>query len=1006
MDNTFYTHIKILKQAIEHNKLVVFAGAGVSRDAGIPTWNELKNELKKDINVDEDETDALKIAQIYFNERDEKEYIDKVRQILKYKQVKYLPTHELIFKLNPLHVITTNFDDLFEQVIEEKLYPFSAIVKDSDFPFALNTNFLVKVHGDLTEANIVLKEEDFLGYARNHPLFESFIKSVFASKVVLFVGYSFSDPNLQSIIHHVRDILGKKFQYAYLFNSASNIHSSQKGYLKSKGIQLISYREHKKEIESFLNGENSSKVKYYRHYNLSTAGQYTCNFLNFLSQYKVQNEELKNRNFIDKLFVSLDRFNDVVCLDGYFVTSLYPIKTDKTYFNDSVITTDNIELLSLYRDYSKIQNGVMVITNISALGIVERERKEYEIKLNTITKQLNYSGISWLSASNAKHPEKFIPISLKSQNCQCLGCRYLSFKLDEVAEEVNSESQYRDLRDRLLFGYVVYKFGDWEKALKVFSEIAAEAWKAHRYILYYLCKKNIKTLHNLVRGDYRMTEKKREELLSQIKDTDLDMLLNQLTGLSAEEYKLLRIIRDRDVLYDTLEDVNEAYSNIFKTYHHFINGGWSSHIGDSDINKLINALNKLFNFHWNNNIVLDEYKDFTDIAKKGFEGIIISNATSDSYNARLDQFNASQLQLMVLYGGNEIGKALEDFEVNRLHLDEENRRVFVGWAKNFFQSFSNKKSTHGNYLNENIKSQLRFENFRRNCSRYFSNFVVLLSYLELDNELTEGLIDSLLVFLEVQDFLTWPDIENLCLLLEKQPQTFNEAQLSKLIAISKLRKYNFRVERDFWWAVYIVKRDHLENFLISDKKLIDEIISISNSKDWAYQNILVAFYFLTESALRKKVKERILKLLNDNFQISYYEYLVKVKIIDKGLLKEIYIDNLNLQCDIEIRNNLPYWVNTHSGWVRDSIMFLVYFKFKFTGKLLKKINEAPDFVKFALLPNKYDYSNFKVEWLYLYKNRPDVLLNLAKSRKFKAELAKRKSEIADEKLKALVFTYF
>jgi NAD-dependent SIR2 family protein deacetylase len=38
MINKFLTDIKIIKNAINTKKLVVFAGAGISIDAGVPSW--------------------------------------------------------------------------------------------------------------------------------------------------------------------------------------------------------------------------------------------------------------------------------------------------------------------------------------------------------------------------------------------------------------------------------------------------------------------------------------------------------------------------------------------------------------------------------------------------------------------------------------------------------------------------------------------------------------------------------------------------------------------------------------------------------------------------------------------------------------------------------------------------------------------------------------------------------------------------------------------------------
>ena len=66
MKQQFFRNIQILKAAITDRKLVVFAGAGVSVDAGVPTWGELIAELKKDIDIPINEADFLRIAQLCY----------------------------------------------------------------------------------------------------------------------------------------------------------------------------------------------------------------------------------------------------------------------------------------------------------------------------------------------------------------------------------------------------------------------------------------------------------------------------------------------------------------------------------------------------------------------------------------------------------------------------------------------------------------------------------------------------------------------------------------------------------------------------------------------------------------------------------------------------------------------------------------------------------------------------------------------------------------------------
>ena len=108
---------------------------------------------------------------------------------------------------------------MLEQAINAEGKPYSLIRKDADFPFAANNKLLVKVHGDLEEGNMILREEDYLEYQNRNPLFTAYLQSVFATNVVLFIGYSFSDDDLKAIIQRVQSILGSSNQMAFLLDN-------------------------------------------------------------------------------------------------------------------------------------------------------------------------------------------------------------------------------------------------------------------------------------------------------------------------------------------------------------------------------------------------------------------------------------------------------------------------------------------------------------------------------------------------------------------------------------------------------------------------------------------------------------------------------------------------------------------------------------------------------------------------------------------------------------------
>lgn len=233
--------IAFLKEAILNDKLVVFAGSGVSIESGIPLWKDLLEGIKTKLNFNaENENDALKIAQLLFNEKGEKEYYDIIKSLLfNNSKNRYNPLHELIFQLNPQHIVTTNYDNFFEQYIENEGLPFSLVVKDEDLPYAKHKNLVIKYHGDFENHNIVLKETDYLEFSKTNTLKEIFVKSLFSNKVILFVGYSFSDINLKLLSRDVQYILKKHHQSAYMLDVSDSISESEKMYYKNLGINII-----------------------------------------------------------------------------------------------------------------------------------------------------------------------------------------------------------------------------------------------------------------------------------------------------------------------------------------------------------------------------------------------------------------------------------------------------------------------------------------------------------------------------------------------------------------------------------------------------------------------------------------------------------------------------------------------------------------------------------------------------------------------------------------------
>ena len=213
--------INLIREKAENNKLIVFVGAGVSRNVeGMPSWyalvkamadaihyskcNDCKHKddgcengcrLREEYSNDE----FLKIPQYVYNQNP-----DLYNQILA-EQTQDVsvdaPLSKAIFNINPAHIITTNYDTLLESSTSELREQYQVIVRDKDLLDTTKNKYIIKMHGDLHDiSTIVLKEQDYLNYSQDRVLIELFIKSLLTDHTVLFLGYSLNDYNIKQII--------------------------------------------------------------------------------------------------------------------------------------------------------------------------------------------------------------------------------------------------------------------------------------------------------------------------------------------------------------------------------------------------------------------------------------------------------------------------------------------------------------------------------------------------------------------------------------------------------------------------------------------------------------------------------------------------------------------------------------------------------------------------------------------------------------------------------------
>ena len=150
---------RIIYDAMENEQLVLFVGAGVSVDSGMPLWRDAISKIAEKMQLTIDQNDYLKVPQYYYNSRGKKEYTQLMRDIFKYEDC-LLPTdlHKTLLDLNTSTIITTNYDHLIEKAVEENGQFIRVVSQDVDMPYRKSKKELIKMHGDFEHDNFVLKE--------------------------------------------------------------------------------------------------------------------------------------------------------------------------------------------------------------------------------------------------------------------------------------------------------------------------------------------------------------------------------------------------------------------------------------------------------------------------------------------------------------------------------------------------------------------------------------------------------------------------------------------------------------------------------------------------------------------------------------------------------------------------------------------------------------------------------------------------------------------------------
>ena len=853
-------HIKKIINANNDNRLAIFIGAGVSKNTKsntvqLPDWYEIINILKQEIDLIQ-ENDFLKIAQLYYNEFGEHSYYEKIKAFFPDFVEPSEEVHNRIFQLYPHLLITTNWDKLLEKAVYNNNLIYDVIRNDLELVKSTAEKKLIKMHGDFDTHNIVFKESDYLNYENNFPLIENFLKSIFSTHTVLFLGYSYNDIDLKQILNWLNtksDVYPPRYLVVY------DELKSQTDYMKNFGITTLDLKE-------INNGKYPTLLTEFLK-RLNQEGALMAD-LDFKTAEDAEDAEIIN--FVYKKLNPLESLNGILIeqIQKTLTNCGFQYTNDGIFleFYDQELTHDfDREIRAVHKRFFEI------LDNKKALST----HKKVVNKIFSILYRANIIGLTY--------KKKFFKVpndpEMKNKIDKDYEEIHLNFKL------ISNKIERDDIYEMIHLSYQLFQNQEYEKAYQIIEKCIFESSRQKNYPLLYISIFNRNTLLKFLKSS---------RSYENIKEIDLSEQFNLLPKDIRKALKPVKDFFDFSFLYSFFTKIVLKSEKIAKQKETVISGGIVY-----DVNTLESSSKhkNLISFMLKNDILMEVYKEFK---KANYFSLKI--ALDRQIQSSNRTFNKIELFSAIKYLSLEelsdlMDKSLKSESITFSITDENKFWLIKEVLPNIVNSF-----------NELMQKKKYFNEFEG----YFQNTLFLLSLTTLNDEAFNTIMTM------IEDMLykipmTYTLYEIICTFLRKQNKLFGRIinkdinvniinRIIEKIASKKINRQDLLAIRNRLISLFF--RMAQENKIIfENKNLIERLLFEMKTIEFTdmiqiSETLLVDLYSISSDSIKQSVKDFLLNIdfsgdkkdkeyyifklilsineisgINDEFKIQIEEYL-------------------------------------------------------------------------------------------------------------------------------------
>ncbi len=971
--NQYKESKRIIRQAMDEHQLVLFVGAGASIASGMPSWKDAIKIIANRLSIKDDQLDYLKIPQYYYA-RGKKEYNQLMRKIFRHGDLLEInKIHDKIFEFTTETIITTNYDHLIEQAAEAHSQVLSIVSKNEDLSYRKGGIELIKMHGDFENGNYVLKEDDYLTYSENFKLIENYVKSIIGTKVVLFIGYSFNDPDLKQIFSWVKDILGEDFQRAYLIEAGKSYDINEAEYFRNFGINIL-----------------YSSVQLQFKHNAEDVANNLLSMLDWLLTPE-ENDKLTRlynelKPFLDMKYASQKYVNEALNRAGISSADGKLTIHDTLKLSDE--ETQDIFKALAYEQWIRLNKNIVLPDYYFELNTAENIKKEKQennnkkaeeyfkdYKPNKDKKDIISKILDVLNNSNILYMEgqlpgpnsqfEWRPVTIPLKNADSF--QWMDYvntfnytALENIAKNNNAYLTETNPELYMEQGYIQFVLGEYLFAYNCFKNAKSVFYKKREYIKFFIAEFNRYVLGKMIsraRGVLcGVDTEDADRVYEEVNAIDLDKIFNSLPDLG-ETNKALKDIYTFNVAYTLFQDAYRIAEkmNIEAQTQYFLYGGTAAFAGMRE------SISDYYRYISLNLLAVNNYSEHVNVFRIYFQSIVNSVTIKDekslvgvgkeTYNIHANELLPFDIMIGLKFVDNTNIEKLLQGVLLKLPLSKE--------------AIEYLSMVIGNCYRKPSQSFFMYDETFWKC-------ITIIGYSNLSEALVEIVLQKMKEIVGGTDYQRYADVISRLIINAHKQKRITDSALDYL---TEFLEKALQDQADNTTEV-ILKSDFVRNILW----VMKENGKIYNNKEFIapllcneLSCLAVEMYEFVDENCRKLIYDKYnnWSLSEEHSDISLYYNLVRAKIIRPNIIAEKFIfeyysknENVVLESGfVKVFPN-PKEQGLHqllNLYIQDLIIDK-----ETCRQIIHKYNKAE--ADWLINYRDFDYNNFDASWLGLCSN--------------------------------------